>query len=109
MKLCHGPGPMCPSPPCGGPHHKQHPEWGCHGDTSTTTSSSTEAVTTETTNEEYYELNDDEDNQNNNKSAGAVSGGFSTFSVIAYVLGGAALAAMLAGVIFKKRVSLHFG
>jgi hypothetical protein len=102
MKRCHGPGP--PDPPCGGPHHQAHPEWGYHGDT--TTSASTEATdTTEQINVEYYELNDNEDNQNNNKSAGAVSGRFSTFSVIAYVLGGTAIAAMLAGVTFKKRVS----
>mmetsp|Transcript_7362 Transcript_7362/g.12210 ORF Transcript_7362/g.12210 Transcript_7362/m.12210 type:complete len:227 (+) Transcript_7362:195-875(+) len=108
MKLCHGPGKMCPKPPCGGPHHKAHPEWGCHGSNSTTTTTSTSDSSTydATSTEEYYEYIDEEDGENGgngNRAAGEVAGGFSTFGVIAYVLGGTALAAMLAAVVFKKR------
>lgn len=108
MKLCKGPGKMCPSPPCGGAHHKSHPEWGCHGDSSSSSGSSSETSTssseTATTTEEYYEYIEEEDEQNGNRSAASASGGFSTFSVVAYLVGGVALAALLAGIIFKKRV-----
>jgi hypothetical protein len=98
MHLCHGPGPLCPSPPCGiGPRHH---EWEC--DTSSTSSSSSSS--TETSYENTDEA-DETDNNRNGQSGTDTPGGFSKFSAMMYVIAGAALALIVGGVLFKKRVS----
>jgi hypothetical protein len=99
MHLCNGPGPICPSPPCGlGPHHHK---WDCETN-STVTSSAVE----------YEEEGDgsveaEESTKSGSGQSGSEATG-STFNALFYVIAGAAVATVVGAVLLKKRVSYCF-
>jgi hypothetical protein len=102
MHLCHGPGPICPSPPCGlGPHHHK---WEC--DTNSTVTSSAieyegEGEAEEDENGEAEESSKTGSGQSGNETTG------STFNALFYIIAGAAVATIVGAILFKKRVSFE--
>jgi hypothetical protein len=104
MHLCHGPGPICPSPPCGlGPHHHK---WEC--DTNSTVTSS--AIEYEGEGEGEAEEDENGEAEESSKTGSGQSGNEttgSTFNALFYIIAGAAVATIVGAILFKKRVSFE--
>lgn len=95
MGVCNHKGPLCPSPPCHLPHHKLSQ---CDDDDE---DDEEEDVTS------YYEYEGDEGSSSGSDrsgNAGNAAQGYSALSLIGYLVGAAALVAITAAVVFKKRV-----
>ena len=101
MGLCNHKGPLCPAPPCHLPHHKLTQ---CD-DEEEDEEDEEEDITS------YYEYEGDEGASSGSSSgsdrsgnAGNAAQGYSALSLIGYLVGAAALVAITAAVVFKKRV-----